>query len=145
MFKETPETLIGSFHKVYKANIDTLVKMFPKTFNKEYPLPLRLGVGNEVRKVTGWPRWKVHAVLAIWTARMEYVLMACSEKHRYDLDGNQNGYINDEHLDNFIFRLNGFKHKVRIAEFVKNYKKEFNSPALMNVPMNRRPNLSRFF
>lgn len=133
-----------TFHQIYKANIAVLVEKFPLTFNKEFPLPLALGSHKEIHKATGWPKWKVHAVMCVWTARMEYVMMACSVKHRYHLNGAAMEYISEEHCKNFIIRLNNFRIRERIADFVKVYYKQHKTPALMSVPVKQRPDLSRW-
>lgn len=144
MFNEASKEATKEFYKVYKRNINTLVEMFPTTFNKSFPLPLTLGSHKQIQKATGWKPWKVHAVMCMWTARMEYVMMACSKKHRYTIDGIQSGYISEEHMNNFVIRLNLFRDRSRIAQFVKDFSKEYGNPALMSVPVNSRPNLSRW-
>lgn len=144
MFTQATPEQTKTFHQIYKSNIDKLIELFPKTFNKEFPLPLALGSHKVIQKATGWKPWKVHAVMAIWTARMEYVMMCCSEQHRYDVEGNCVHMIQEDHIKNFVIRLGCFRNKQRIAEFVKAFYVKYNWPALMNVPVNSRPDLSRW-
>lgn len=145
MFQRQPSPIhTKQFYVLYKANIDTLVKLFPLSFNKDFPLPLELGCHKEIQKATGWQPWKVHAVMCMWTARMEYVMMCCSEKYRYQLNGVRSDHLSEDHIANFVIRLNCFKDRSRIAQFVKDYAKAHKQPALLNVPIKQRPDLSRW-
>lgn len=144
-FKTTPKEFPKSWIVIYKAHIDKLIEKYPAVFNKEYPLPLELGSHKRIKQEMGWHPQRVHAVLTIWTSRMEYNMMANTVGRRYTLDGEEGSTITKEHSDNFIMKLNTFKNVERIADFCKAYNKTFKKLPLVNVPMNRRPNLSRFF
>ena len=144
-FKNTPEKTPDVWFKLYKAHIDKLIELYPEAFNKEYPLPLALGVHKTIQKAVKWPPYRLHAVMAIWTSRMEYNLMANTTGKRYSLEGKEVSSISEEHQNQFIIRLNMFKNRQRIADFCKDYSKQFKRLPLACVPIKSRPNLSRFF
>lgn len=144
-FKTDPKQMPKVWILIYKAQIDVLIKLYPAVFNKEYPLPLALGSHKRIQKETKWHPARVHAVMAIWTSRMEYNLMANTIGKRYNLDGVEVESISKEHADGFIMKLNMFRNIERIANFCKDYNKQFKKLPLANVPINKRPNLSRFF
>lgn len=144
-FKNTPEQTPAVWFKLYKNYIDELIKKFPVAFNKEFPLPLALGSHKKIQKEVKWPAYRLHAVMAVWTSRMEYNMMANTLGKRYSLEGEEVSSIQEEHLAHFIIRLNSYKNQQRIADFCKEYSKQFKRLPLACVPVKNRPNLSRFF
>lgn len=143
-FTTTPKVMPKSWFEVYKSNIDKLIELFPAVFNKEFPLPLAIGAHKQINAVVKWKPWKLHAVMAVWTARMEYVLMACSTGKRYDLNGNVVGTMSKENISFYTIKLNSYKNKVRIRDFCISYIKANGRPALSTIPIKSRPDLGRF-
>lgn len=144
-FPTTPKQFPKSWFVIYKAHIDALIAKYPAVFNKDFPLPLELGSHKRIKNEMNWHPNRVHAVLTVWTSRMEYNFMANTLGRRYTLDGEEASQITKEHADNFMMKLNMYKDVQRIADFCKSYNKIFKKLPLANVPMKHRPNLSRFF
>lgn len=131
-------------YAVYKKSIEELLVLFPTVFCKDFPLPLGIGVHKQIKAVTGWSRFRVHAVMSIWTSRMEYTLMACSLGKRFDLNGNVASLISEDNMQHFVMKLGMFKKVDRIKKFCKDYLSENKNPALICVPMKQRPDLGSF-
>lgn len=131
-------------YAAYKKSIGQLEKLFPATFNKEFPLPLVIGVHKQIQAVTGWSKWQLHAVMCIWTARMEYTMMACSTGKRHDLNGNISVPMSDDTIAYYTGKLNSYKDRVCIKTFCVDYGQAFGRPALICVPIKSRPDLGAF-
>lgn len=74
-------------YKIYKANINKLIALYPNLFNKEFPLPLAIGIDKLLKPQLGLSCRQISAVLRCWTNRKEYQFMLCSVYGRYHIDG----------------------------------------------------------
>jgi RNA chaperone ProQ/FINO-like protein len=78
--------------------IERLAAMYPIPFNMHAPLPLALGVTQDIAKALGIHPHAAQAVLARWTSRMNYLAaMAAPGSRRFNLDGTDAGEVSDEH------------------------------------------------
>lgn len=120
----------------YKENIDLLVKLYPASFNKQFPLPLELNVHKEIARKTGWSAEKTSMVLNIWTTRMEYVMMACSTGKRFKLHSvamKIRSPIDPEPMAGFSNRLKSFRDRGRVVKFKHDFLYKFGYEAFQFV------------
>lgn len=101
-------------YRVYKANIDKLIELYPNIFNKKAPKPLAIGLyqqlAMDVQVVL--TNTVLRAVLMIWTNRFEYLREVIRPNAvRYNLDGSIQGEVSAEHRLAAIRR----QHKNRLA------------------------------
>lgn len=124
----------------YKRRIGELCEQYPNIFNKRMPLPLAVGVHHQLVEDTEFSYEEISVLLKIWVRRWEYLCMAASLGRRFDLDGNETGWIAPEELKGFIkgtIRLRPAVLKI----FCKRFLKETGRPALICVPIKERPEL----
>ena len=134
-FRKTPAEV-----DFYKRRIAELCNQFPAVFNKQFPLPLAIGVHKELEKLTSFTPAEINVILKVWTLRWEYICMAASVGKRYDLDGNQVGYIDEgplKHYSSVVVRMKPRK----LVDFCKRYEAAFRRPALLCIPISMRPEL----
>ena len=76
----------------------TLALISPKVFNKESPLPLAIGIHDEINKAFPKSSLKlIRQTLKRWTKREGYHRAVVANQWRYDLNGEQKGEVSDEH------------------------------------------------
>jgi len=94
-------------HRVYKANIDKLIELYPFIFNKKAPKPLAIGSYQQLAMddATGLTNTVMRSVLMIWTNRFEYLREVIKhDAKRYNLDGSVQGEVTPEHRTAAIIR-----------------------------------------
>jgi len=78
--------------------IERLAAMYPATLNMHTPLPLALGINQDIAKALGIHPHAAQAVLARWTNRMNYLAaVAAPGSRRFNLDGTDAGEVSDDH------------------------------------------------
>jgi hypothetical protein len=78
--------------------IERLAAMYPTTLNMHAPLPLALGINQDIANALGIHPHAAHAVLARWTSRMNYLAaVAAPGSRRFNLDGTDAGEVSDDH------------------------------------------------
>lgn len=73
--------------QTYKENVDRLIALNPTVFNKDFPLPLKVGIYADVKRMLGLPARQTSALLLCWCSRWEYACMSVSGHMRRDIDG----------------------------------------------------------
>lgn len=101
-------------YRVYKANIDKLIQLYPFIFNKKEPKILAIGFYQQLAMdgAHGLTNTVLRSVLMIWTNRHEYlreVIKPSSARH--NLDGSVQDEVSDEHRADAIRR----QHRNRLA------------------------------
>lgn len=107
-------------YNLYRSKINVLVITFPEVFNKKKPLPLKIGIHNDINALVdqhGLTDVEVDTCLRIWTQRREYVQQACLLQHRFDLSGKADCPISYENLRGFAKRL-AFMHAKLSRNFI---------------------------
>lgn len=102
-------------HLIYKANIDKLIALFPKVFDKEDPLPLAGDIVEALRLIPnlGIDEEDIYHVITCWTARAEYCRAMVNYGWRFSLAGKKIEPIDFDKLDYQLHRLNRFKEQGR--------------------------------
>lgn len=124
----------------YKRRIGELCEQFPEVFNKRMPLPLALGTHRKLLELTSFNEKEIKVLLKVWTGRWEYSCMATSVGVRYDLEGKESGVITETQINGFIPRVIKTR-KPRLKIFCKRFLKTVGRPALIAVPVSKRPDL----
>ena len=75
--------------------IATLCDRFPAAFSLKRPLPLKVGVGNEIAKMLGVNPRAVGLALGFYCNRSAYLSVCKEGATRVDLDGNPAGSITE--------------------------------------------------
>ena len=94
-------------YRVYKANIDKLIELYPFIFNKKAPKPLAIGLYQQLAMdgEHGLTNTVLRSVLMIWTNRFEYLREVIKhDAKRYNLDGSVQGEVTPEHRTAAIIR-----------------------------------------
>ncbi|QDH46810.1 putative RNA chaperone [Aeromonas phage LAh_8] len=91
----------NKFWKCYKDNIGVLKIRFPKVFNHENPMILKVGVHRDLNEKTGISCTALRRILACWTSRVEYRKVGARGGYRVDLDGNPVEEISEAHVERF--------------------------------------------
>lgn len=124
----------------YKRRIGELCEQFPVVFNKQMPIPLAVGVHEDLIKRTSFTAKEISVLLKVWCTRWEYKCMACSLGRRCDLDGNETSWIESSQMKSFIEDTVKLKPTL-LRIFCKRYKKAVGRPALICIPIKDRPEL----
>lgn len=101
-------------YRVYKANIDKLIELYPDIFNKKAPKILAIGFYQQLAMddAHGFTNTVLRSVLMIWTNRFEYLREVIKPSSvRHNLDGSVQDEVSDEHRADAIRR----QHRNRLA------------------------------
>ena len=109
-------------YRVYKANIDKLIELYPDIFNKKAPKILAIGLYQQLAMdvQVNLTNTVLRSVLMVWTNRFEYLREVIRPNAvRYNLDGSVHGEVSAEHRLAAIHR----QHKNRLVSKVARRKR----------------------
>lgn len=102
--------------KRYKKNIGELVKTYPHLFNKRLPLPLAIGILEQLANdgLSGLSKTEIRDCLAVWTKRREYVKQCRrADAVRFNLNGTPSEPVSKEHKARAKIMYAMKKYKIR--------------------------------
>lgn len=87
-----------------------LCEFAPAVFNKEKPVPLRIGISKVLNKASedgllSLDRTEIKRVLSVFCSRSRYYRVMLEGAKRYDLDGSENGVVLQEQADGALIKL----------------------------------------
>lgn len=83
----------------FQEALELLRDLYPKSFNRESPKPLKIGIDKDIIKKGFWPysvRF-LRRVLSFYANSKKYQQSLLKESYRYSLEGNPAGFILDYH------------------------------------------------
>ncbi len=93
-----------SYNDYKKKNFDIiqdLSEKFPQCFNLKEPKPLKIcmeyDVLNALKEEGNYTRKEVRSALQWYTGRIQYLEAMVNSDNRYDLEGNEAGYVPEKH------------------------------------------------
>lgn len=121
----------------YKRRIGELVTQFPHVFNKKFPLPLAIGITQQIADSTEFEYREAAALMKVWCARREYFMMMSSVGSRQDLAGEMS-LLNPVHLAHAASMLANFPLKAA-ASFARSFRMEFGLEPFRMIPEDLNP------
>lgn len=120
----------------YKNNIIVLQEKWPAIFNRNFPLPLAVGIFHEIRPHVDFTDEQLSVMLRVWVHRFEYYAMAQSTHHRVHLDGSMEP-MTEEHKDAFVAAHKHLPPHL-VKDFSKRFYNQFGLVPFIHVPINQR-------
>lgn len=121
----------------YKRRMPELIARFPHLFDKRFPIPLAIGITQEIADWSEFSYLEASVLLKVWCARNEYKMMMCSVGSRQDTQGNMT-LLEAKHLDHAASFLPHI-HRKRISTFARAFRLEYGLNPFKLIPEDKNP------